>query len=113
MVAALLCVRLTSLVRFPGKYVKGERPWGVDAKYDIALPCATQNEVNLLQYNDSSGKAVPFQETENTYTSRQRLCSCAPDPQPIATPGSTLQPCEHATCRMCQTVELLPTGVCG
>jgi glutamate dehydrogenase (NADP+) len=29
-----------------GKYVKGERPWGVDAKYDIALPCATQNEVN-------------------------------------------------------------------
>jgi len=29
-----------------GTYVKGERPWGVDAKYDIALPCATQNEVN-------------------------------------------------------------------
>ena len=25
--------------------MKGERPWGVDAKYDIALPCATQNEV--------------------------------------------------------------------
>jgi len=29
-----------------GKYFKGERPWGVDAKFDIALPCATQNEVN-------------------------------------------------------------------
>jgi glutamate dehydrogenase (NADP+) len=29
-----------------GTYVKGERPWGVDAKYDIALPCATQNEVS-------------------------------------------------------------------
>lgn len=28
-----------------GKFVKGERPWGVDAKYDIALPCATQNEI--------------------------------------------------------------------
>ncbi|MDV7186591.1 NADP-specific glutamate dehydrogenase [Lutibacter sp. TH_r2] len=27
------------------KYVAGERPWGV--KCDIALPCATQNEVNL------------------------------------------------------------------
>jgi glutamate dehydrogenase (NADP+) len=26
------------------KYFKGERPWG--AKVDIALPCATQNEVN-------------------------------------------------------------------
>ncbi len=26
------------------KYFKGERPWGV--KVDIALPCATQNEVN-------------------------------------------------------------------
>jgi glutamate dehydrogenase (NADP+) len=29
-----------------GKYFEGKRPWGVDAKYDIALPCATQNEVS-------------------------------------------------------------------
>ena len=29
------------------KYFKGERPWGV--KVDIALPCATQNEVNEEQ----------------------------------------------------------------
>ncbi|HIP47496.1 MAG TPA: NADP-specific glutamate dehydrogenase [Lutibacter sp.] len=29
------------------KYIKGERPWGV--KVDIALPCATQNEVNEEQ----------------------------------------------------------------
>ena len=28
-----------------GKFVEGERPWGIDAKFDIALPCATQNEV--------------------------------------------------------------------
>ena len=28
-----------------GKFVKDERPWGIDAKFDIALPCATQNEV--------------------------------------------------------------------
>ena len=26
------------------KFVEGERPWGVDV--DIALPCATQNELN-------------------------------------------------------------------
>ena len=25
--------------------MEGERPWGVDAKFDIALPCATQNEI--------------------------------------------------------------------
>ena len=25
----------------------GKRPWGIDAKFDIALPCATQNEVEL------------------------------------------------------------------
>ena len=29
----------------PGTYVKGKRPWGEDTKFDIALPCATQNEV--------------------------------------------------------------------
>ena len=27
------------------KYISGERPWGV--KCDVAMPCATQNEVNL------------------------------------------------------------------
>ncbi|MCF7905395.1 MAG: NADP-specific glutamate dehydrogenase [Candidatus Marinimicrobia bacterium] len=29
---------------FGGEYFEGERPWGV--KCDVALPCATQNEVN-------------------------------------------------------------------
>jgi len=28
-----------------GKFVKDERPWGHDTKFDIALPCATQNEI--------------------------------------------------------------------
>ena len=31
--------------KFGLKYVAGERPWGVKA--DIALPCATQNELEL------------------------------------------------------------------
>ena len=34
-----------------GEYVGGKRPWGVDAKFDIALPCATQNEVELEDAN--------------------------------------------------------------
>jgi glutamate dehydrogenase (NADP+) len=30
-----------------GKYIAGESPWSIDnVKYDIALPCATQNEIN-------------------------------------------------------------------
>lgn len=28
-----------------GKYVEGKKPWGADTKYDVALPCATQNEI--------------------------------------------------------------------
>ncbi|NQV51753.1 MAG: NADP-specific glutamate dehydrogenase [Flavobacteriales bacterium] len=31
--------------KFGGEYHEGQRPWGV--KCDIALPCATQNELNL------------------------------------------------------------------
>ena len=29
-----------------GKFVEGAKPWGVDCKFDIALPCATQNEID-------------------------------------------------------------------
>src|SRR5699024_2269230 len=28
------------------KYFKGESVWGAKIKYDIAFPCATQNEIN-------------------------------------------------------------------
>lgn len=28
-----------------GKYVEGKKPWTADTKYDVALPCATQNEI--------------------------------------------------------------------
>jgi len=38
------------------KYFKGERPWGV--KVDIALPCATQNEVNEEQAKVLVGNGV-------------------------------------------------------
>jgi glutamate dehydrogenase (NADP+) len=29
-----------------GRYWDGETPWSIDVKYDVALPCATQNEIN-------------------------------------------------------------------
>lgn len=31
---------------FTGKYTAGETPWSLEIKYDMALPCATQNEIN-------------------------------------------------------------------
>lgn len=39
--------RLSSLEgKVSGRYVANETPWSVDVKYDVALPCATQNELN-------------------------------------------------------------------
>jgi glutamate dehydrogenase/leucine dehydrogenase len=32
------------VAKFGGSFVEGERPWGV--KCDVAMPCATQNEIN-------------------------------------------------------------------
>jgi glutamate dehydrogenase (NADP+) len=29
-----------------GRYIEGGSPWSVDVKYDLALPCATQNEID-------------------------------------------------------------------
>jgi glutamate dehydrogenase (NADP+) len=29
------------------QYFEGTRPWQIDAKFDVALPCATQNELDL------------------------------------------------------------------
>lgn len=40
--------RLSSLVdgAVSGRYIPGESPWSLkDVKYDLALPCATQNEI--------------------------------------------------------------------
>ncbi|CAB9519019.1 NADP-specific glutamate dehydrogenase [Seminavis robusta] len=39
--------RLRSLDgKVSGRYVDGESPWSLDMKYDLALPCATQNEID-------------------------------------------------------------------
>ncbi|KAK9810711.1 hypothetical protein WJX73_001208 [Symbiochloris irregularis] len=35
-----------------GQYFEGKRPWGVDAKYDVAIPGATQNEIELEDAKD-------------------------------------------------------------
>lgn len=38
--------RLSTIAdRVSGKYIAGKSPWSIDVKYDIALPCATQNEI--------------------------------------------------------------------
>jgi len=40
--------RLSSIeVNVSGTYIAGKSPWNVDVKYDLALPCATQNEIDL------------------------------------------------------------------
>ena len=39
--------RLSSLEgKVDGKYFPNKTPWSIDVKYDIALPCATQNEID-------------------------------------------------------------------
>jgi glutamate dehydrogenase (NADP+) len=39
--------RLSSLKgSVSGRFVANESPWSVDVKYDLAFPCATQNELN-------------------------------------------------------------------
>ncbi|KAF2471587.1 NADP-specific glutamate dehydrogenase [Lindgomyces ingoldianus] len=47
-IAALKIARksLTDLENHPFKYIEGARPWKEVGKVDIALPCATQNEVS-------------------------------------------------------------------
>jgi glutamate dehydrogenase (NADP+) len=38
--------RLSSIAdKVSGKYIAGESPWSIDVKYELALPCATQNEI--------------------------------------------------------------------
>ena len=41
------CPQTDGLSQSAGKYFDGKRPWGVDCPLDIALPCATQNEIEL------------------------------------------------------------------
>ena len=45
---ATACAALTLPCRVrTGQYFEGQRPWGVDTKYDVAIPGATQNEIEL------------------------------------------------------------------
>lgn len=38
--------RLESIAdKVSGSYIPDESPWSIDVKYDLALPCATQNEI--------------------------------------------------------------------
>ncbi len=59
--------------RFPGaKFYPGERPWGV--KVDIAIPCATQNEVDLEDAKNIVANGTKFYcEGSNMPTSLDAL----------------------------------------
>lgn len=54
--------RLSTLATDKRKYIAGSSPWRLDMHYDLALPCATQNEIdeegaNLLVKNGVLGVA--------------------------------------------------------
>jgi glutamate dehydrogenase (NADP+) len=58
---------------FPGsKFVEGRKPWEV--KVDIALPCATQNEVDVAQAEKIIANGVPYYvEVSNMPTTNEAL----------------------------------------
>jgi glutamate dehydrogenase (NADP+) len=66
---------------FPGvKYYEGQKPWGV--KCDIAMPCATQNEINLSDAKEllkngcfclSEGANMPTESDAINYFIEKRI----------------------------------------
>ena len=59
-----------------GKFVEGERPWGVDAKFDIALPCATQNEVEEADAEKLVKAGVKLVAEGANMPSTSEVCVC-------------------------------------
>ncbi len=59
--------------KFPSaKFVKGEKPWGVKA--DIAMPCATQNEIDMIQAKKIVDNKVKYYiEVANMPTTNEAL----------------------------------------
>ena len=59
----------------------GKRPWGIDAKFDIALPCATQNEVELADAEAlvKAGVKLVAEGANMPSTSEVRRLTGAPD----------------------------------
>lgn len=67
------------------QYIEGESVWSVDAEYDIALPCATQNEIdgalaeNLVQAGVrivAEGANMPSTKEALTLFSKENILHC-------------------------------------
>ncbi len=58
--------------KFGAEFHAGEKPWGV--KVDIAMPCATQNEINLAEAEKLVANGVPYYiEVANMPTTNDAL----------------------------------------
>ena len=58
--------------KFGVQFFPGEKPWGV--KVDIAMPCATQNEINMAEAEKIVANGVPYYiEVANMPTTNEAL----------------------------------------
>ena len=58
--------------KFGAQFFPGEKPWGV--KVDVAMPCATQNEINMEQAEKLVANGVPYYiEVANMPTTNDAL----------------------------------------
>ncbi len=58
--------------KFGAEFHPGEKPWGV--KVDIAMPCATQNEIDMAQAEKIAANGVPYYiEVANMPTTNDAL----------------------------------------
>ena len=58
--------------KFGAEFHAGEKPWGV--KVDIAMPCATQNEINMAEAEKLVANGVPYYiEVANMPTTNDAL----------------------------------------
>ena len=58
--------------KFGVQFFPGEKPWGV--KVDIAMPCATQNEINMAEAEKMVANGVPYYiEVANMPTTNEAL----------------------------------------
>ena len=78
-----------------GKFVKDERPWGIDAKFDIALPCATQNEIEEADAEKLVKAEVKLVAEGANMPSTSEVC--ADLKAAVVTPA-----CEHQSMHACQ-----------
>lgn len=110
-----------------GKFIAGKRPWEAPTKFDIALPCATQNEVELADAealvkagvklvaeganmpSTSEVCAVPQQDCRLLLCTRLALCMRLAESQDkVADSAPAYAPLQH----MCSLDKAPQSGAC-